>query len=49
MVGKSIGKKTRGLVVESANAVAGAIQNDEVKNPVFVQSIVVRYYKPKGS
>ena len=49
---KQIGKTTRrgrGLIAADANAVAGAIQNDELKNPVFVQSIVVRYYKPKGS
>jgi len=42
-------RRGRGLIASDANAVAGAIQNDEVKNPVFVQSIVVRYYKPKGS
>jgi hypothetical protein len=39
----------RGLIVKDANAVSGAIQNDSIKNPVFVQTIVVRYYKPKGS
>jgi hypothetical protein len=48
-VGRNIGKKSRGLLAPDANVVAGAIQNDEVKNPIHVQSIVVRYYKPKGS
>ena len=42
-------KKTRGLIIGDTAAVEGKIQNDEVKNPIFVQSIVVRYYKPKGS
>jgi hypothetical protein len=42
-------RRSRGLIASDTNAVAGAIQNDEVKNPVFVQSIAVRYYKPKRS
>jgi hypothetical protein len=41
--------KTRGLddrlIGADSTAVEGAIQNDEVKDPVFVQSIVVRYYQ----
>ena len=32
----------------SDNTVAGSIENDEVQNQVLVQSIAVRYYKPKG-
>lgn len=42
-------RKTRGFIVQESDAVEGAIQNDEVKNPVWVQTIVVRYYKPKGT
>ncbi len=30
------------------NTVAGSIENDEVQNQVLVESIAVRYYKPKG-
>ncbi len=42
------GPRTRGLVGAGDSPVDGAIQNDEVQNPVLVQTIVVRYYKPKG-
>ena len=39
--------KTRGEIV-GGDAVAGTIENDEVLNQVLVQSIAVRYYKPKA-
>jgi hypothetical protein len=38
----------RGIIDKEGNAVDGAIQNDAVQNPVLVQTIVVRYYKPSG-
>jgi hypothetical protein len=40
--------RSRNLFVAADTAVDGAIQNDEVANPVLVQTIVVRYYKPSG-
>jgi hypothetical protein len=42
-------RKGRGLVVQDQNVAEGAIRNDQVQNPVHVQTIVVRYYKPKGT
>ena len=42
------GPRGRGLAVAADTAVAGAIRNDEIKNPTLVQTIVVRYYKPRG-
>ncbi len=36
------------IMLGDDNTVAGSIENDEVQNQVLVQSIVVRYYKPKG-
>ena len=42
-------RRTRGLIDPNSSAVDGAIQNDEVKNPVHVQTIVVRYRKASGS
>jgi hypothetical protein len=38
--------RTRNPIDADSNAVEGAIQNDAVQNPVLVQTIVVRYYKP---
>ncbi len=40
--------RTRGPVEPGDNPVEGEIQNDAVPNPVLVQTIIVRYYKPKG-
>jgi hypothetical protein len=40
--------KKRGLIMGDNQTVAGSIENDEVQNQVLVQSITVRYYKPKG-
>jgi hypothetical protein len=40
-------RRTRGLIVDDSNVAEGAIQNDEVKNPVHIQTIVVRYYRPR--
>jgi hypothetical protein len=42
-------RKSRGLISPDASAVEGKINYDEFKNPVWVQTIIVRYYKPKGS
>jgi hypothetical protein len=42
------GPRGRGLAVAADTAVAGAIRNDEIKNQILVQTIVVRYYKPRG-
>jgi len=42
-------RHNRGLIDVDSNLSEGAIQNDEVKNPVYIQSIAVRYYKPKGN
>ena len=42
------GPRGRGLAVAADTAVAGVIRNDEIKNPILVQTIVVRYYKPRG-
>jgi hypothetical protein len=39
-------RHNRGLIDVDPNLSQGAIQNDEVKNPVYIQSIVVRYFKP---
>jgi hypothetical protein len=38
----------RGLIVGANGTVAGSIENDELQNQVLVQSIAVRYYKPKA-
>jgi hypothetical protein len=40
--------RSRNVFEAADTAVDGAIQNDEVANPVLVQTIVVRYYKPSG-
>jgi hypothetical protein len=40
--------KKRGLIMGDNQTVAGSIENDEIQNQVLVQSITVRYYKPKG-
>jgi hypothetical protein len=42
-----VGPKGRGLIVDG-NITDGKIRNDEIKNQVLVQSIAVRYYKPKS-
>jgi hypothetical protein len=42
-------RKGRGLLVQDQTVAEGAIRNDQVQNPVHVQTIVVRYYKPKGT
>jgi hypothetical protein len=41
-------RRKRGLIMGSDNTVAGSIENAEVQNQILVQSIAVRYYKPKG-
>jgi hypothetical protein len=41
------GPKTRNLL-GAGEARDGVIQNDAVKDPVLVQTIIVRYYKPNG-
>jgi len=41
-------RKRRGLIMADDNTIAGSIENDEVQNQVLVESISVRYYKPKG-
>jgi hypothetical protein len=41
-------KRMRGLIIGDTEAIEGKIENDEVKNPIFMQSICIRYYKPKG-
>jgi hypothetical protein len=43
-----VGRRSRNVFDAADNAVDGVIQNDEVANPVLVQTIVVRYYKPAG-
>jgi hypothetical protein len=43
-----VSPRKRGLVGAADNQVDSAIQNDAIQNPVLVQTIVVRYYKPKG-
>jgi hypothetical protein len=42
-------RRTRGIIDADASAIDGEIQNDEVKNPVHVQTIVIRYRKASGS
>lgn len=49
MKGQSRHRLKRGLIDPDSSAVDGAISNDEVKNPVHVQTIVVRYRKRAGS
>jgi hypothetical protein len=41
-------RKGRGAISEDDKVVEGQIQNADIPNPVLVQTIVVRYYKPKG-
>ncbi len=41
--------KTRNPIGADPNVVDGAIRNDQIQNPVLLQSIVVRYYKPKSA
>ncbi len=40
--------RKRGLIMASDNTIAGSIENDEIQNQILVQSIAVRYFKPKG-